>query len=53
MGLLPQSKLQILPLQGEEHGHCSLKVMLARDFFFFFLFLSSVQVAKNYWVTCS
>ena len=27
-------KQQVLCLQGEEHGHCSLKVMLARDYFF-------------------
>ena len=49
VALLPQcSKQLVLPLQGEEHGHCSLKGNVRLRFFFF---LSSDQEGKNYWVT--
>ena len=48
VALPPQrSKQQVLPLQGEGHGHCSLKVMLAWEFFSFLFFLSSGQEGKN------
>ena len=45
MALLPQeSKQQVLPLQGEEHGPCSLKAHVSLGFFLSFaIFLSGGQ----------